>query len=166
MNNNMMMNNNMIMMNNNMLINNMNINANNNQINNNNENSNILKLEGNEKLGISFKDIYNINEVTNMKDLLSCPICLNLLIFPVQCNKCNKCFCKECINKYENSKNRCPFRCINPKYNENKFMKNVLSILKFKCKNGCKEIIPYDSLEKHYEEDCDKIDFKKNIKIY
>ena len=82
-----------------MLINNMNNNTNNNQINNNNEDSNIQELEGNEKLDISFKEIYNINEANNMKDLITCPICMNLLIFPVQSTKCNKCFCKPCINK-------------------------------------------------------------------
>ena len=43
-------------------------------------------------------------------------------------------------------------------------LNNVLSILKFKCKNGCNEIINYDNLEKHYEEDCDKIDFKTKYK--
>ena len=118
----------------------------------------------NEKLTISFEDIYNKNEAINLKDSISCPICFNILISPVQCSICNKCFCKQCIEKYENSKNTCPFRCINPKYNENKFVNNILSILKFKCKNGCGKLISYDNLEKHYDEDCDKIDFKTKYK--
>ena len=118
----------------------------------------------NQKLEISPDDIFNINEEINLKELLKCPICLNILISPVQCNKCNKCFCKLCIENYNDSKNKCPFRCINPVYLGNKFVNNVLSILKIKCKNGCGKIINYEDLEKHYEEDCDKLDFKTKYK--
>ena len=117
-------------------------------------------------LDISFEDIINKNETENLNDLITCPICLNLLISPLQCNKCNKCFCKGCINDYEKKDNYvCPFKCENPEYNPNKFVNNVLSILKFKCKNGCDKIIKYDELEKHYQEDCDKIDFKAKYKV-
>ena len=117
-------------------------------------------------LDISFEDIINKNETENLNDLITCPICLNLLISPLQCNKCNKCFCKGCINDYEKKDNYvCPFKCENPEYNPNKFVNNVLSILKFKCKNGCDKIIKYDELEKHYQEDCDKIDFKAKCKV-
>ena len=117
-----------------------------------------------DKIEVSFEDIYNKNETANMKDLLTCPICLNILMFPVQCNKCNKCFCKICIDNYANSKSICPFRCDNPLYNPNKFVENVLAILQFKCKNGCDKIIKYEELQKHYQEDCDKIDFKAKYK--
>ena len=117
-----------------------------------------------DKIEVSFEDIYNKNETANMKDLLTCPICLNILMFPVQCNKCNKCFCKICIDNYANSKSICPFKCDNPLYNPNKFVENVLAILQFKCKNGCDKIIKYEELQKHYQEDCDKIDFKAKYK--
>ena len=117
-------------------------------------------------LDVSFEDIINKNETENLNDLITCPICLNLLISPLQCNQCNKCFCKGCINDYEKKNNYvCPFKCENPEYNPNKFVNNVLSILKFKCKNGCDKIIKYDELEKHYQEDCDKIDFKAKYKV-
>jgi len=117
-----------------------------------------------DKIEVSFEDIYNKTETSNMKDLLTCPICLNILMSPVQCNKCNKCFCKICIDNYTNSKSKCPFRCDNPLYNQNKFVENVLAILKFKCKNGCDKIIKYEDLQKHYQEDCDKIDYKAKYK--
>ena len=117
-----------------------------------------------DKIDVSFEDIYNKNETANMKDLVTCPICLNILMSPVQCNKCNKCFCKMCIDNYANSKSKCPFRCDNPQYNPNKFVENVLAILKFKCKNGCDKIIKYEELQKHYQEDCDKIDYKAKYK--
>ena len=128
--------------------------------NDNNKNS----LNDINRLEISFDDIYNKSESEKMKDLLTCPICLNILISPVQCNKCNKCFCKMCIDNYANSKSVCPFRCENPLYNPNKFVENILAILKFKCNNGCDKIINYEDLQKHYEEDCDKIDYKAKYK--
>ena len=123
-------------------------------------NNNVIPVEDKKKIEISPDDIYNKNEVENMLELLKCSICLNILLAPVQCNKCNNCFCKLCIEHYQDSKIKCPFRCENPSYLENKFVKNVLSILKFKCKNGCDKIIKYDDPEKHYEEDCEKIDYK------
>ena len=131
---------------------------------NNNQNNIRMNQDMNEKLEISPADIYNINEANNIKELLICPICLNILISPVQCNKCNKCFCKSCIDIYRDSNTKCPFRCVNPLYLENKFVNNVLSILKFKCKNRCGKIINYEDLEKHYEEECEKIDFKTKYK--
>ena len=39
-------------------------------------------------------------------------------------------------------------------------VKNILSNLKFKCKNGCDIQIPYNDLREHYEEKCPKLDFK------
>ena len=140
---------------------------NNNIVLNNNPNINniiILNNESEDKLEISPEDLYNKKDYENMKDLITCPICLNILFNPVQCNICNKCFCKLCIYSYKDSRIKCPFRCENPKYLENKFVNNVLAILKFKCKNGCEQIINYENLEKHYEEDCDKIDFKTKYK--
>lgn len=130
----------------------------------NNQNNIRMNQDMNEKLEISPADIYNIDEANNIKELLICPICLNILISPVQCNKCNKCFCKSCIDIYRHTNTKCPFRCMNPLYLENKFVNNVLSILKFKCKNKCGKIINYQDLEKHYEEECDKIDFKTKYK--
>ena len=132
--------------------------------NNNIINNNALQEEEKERIELSPDDIYNKTEVENMLELLKCPICLNILMTPVQCNKCNNCFCKLCIDHYQDSKIKCPFRCENPAYLENKFVKNVLSILKFKCKNGCDKIIKYEELEKHYEEDCEKIDYKAKYK--
>ena len=39
-------------------------------------------------------------------------------------------------------------------------VKNILSNLKFQCKNGCDIQIPYNDLREHYEEKCPKLDFK------
>lgn len=137
----------------------------NNMYNDNHNNINNIQqnVEG-EKLELSFDDLSNKNEYQNKKDLIECPICLNILVSPVQCDKCNKCFCKKCINNYAESRVKCPFRCSYPKYSENKYVNNVLSFLSFKCNKGCGQIIKYDDIDKHYEEDCNKIDFKKKYK--
>ena len=110
---------------------------------------------------ISPDDIYNRNSTEIILPLLICQICHQILNFPVQCEKCNQCFCELCIKKY---KNLCPYRCNRPNFKSNKFVNNVLSTLKFKCKYGCGKIIDYDDLGKHYDEDCDKVDFKKKYK--
>ena len=110
---------------------------------------------------LSPDDIYNKSSSENIIPLLLCQICLHILISPVECDKCKQCYCQSCIKKYNYL---CPYRCKNPNFKENKFINKVLSTLKFKCKNGCNKIIGYDNLEKHYDEDCDKIDFKKKYK--
>ncbi len=113
------------------------------------------------RISISPDDIYNRASSENIIPLLICQICLQILNCPVQCDICNQCFCEFCIKKYKNS---CPYRCKYPHFKKNKFVNNVLSTLKFKCKNGCGKIIDYDHLAKHYDEDCDNVDFKKKYK--
>ena len=110
---------------------------------------------------ISACDVYNNKEVVNLLPLLICQICLNILNSQVQCEKCNQCFCHSCILRNNYS---CLYRCSQPNFKNNVFVNNVLSILKFKCKNGCNKIIGYNDLGKHYDEDCDAIDFKKKYK--
>jgi hypothetical protein len=65
---------------------NKNKNLENNQVDNNNS---IFdeSIEDSEKLEISPDDIHNKKEASKMKDLLTCVICHNILISPVQCDK-------------------------------------------------------------------------------
>jgi len=103
---------------------------------------------------INFKAIENIS---------ICPLCGGIILNPFICEKCENCFCKNCINKFdkENGRNKCPFNCENTHFKKSIFLTNILSQLQFKCKNGCDEIIDYQKLEEHYNESCSKIDFKK-----
>ena len=110
------------------------------------------------KLSLSPNDIYNKFSSEKIIPLLMCQICLNILVSPVQCYVCNQCYCQSCI---ERNNNLCPYKCPNPNFKKNIFVNNVLSTLKFKCKNGCDKIIDYDKLEKHYDEDCARNDFRK-----
>lgn len=101
----------------------------------------------------SFKAIENIS---------ICPLCNGIIINPYVCEKCEKCFCKSCIDKYNNEKGKkkCPFNCEKPVFKRSLFLNNILSQLKFKCKNGCDEEIDYQKLSQHYDEECSKIDYK------
>ena len=73
-----------------------------------------------------------------------CPICCCILQEPIECQKCNKSFCKKCVqdvqknNKKNNKENLCPF-CHNQwKLIENKaFEELLISALKYRCKK-CK----------------------------
>ena len=39
---------------------------------------------------------------------LQCSICLDLVMEPVECQKCSKLFCKECINNWLQNSTQCP----------------------------------------------------------
>lgn len=92
---------------------------------------------------------------------ITCPICQGILNDPYFCNKCQNNFCGNCINKYKVKNNQCPFRCKNPKYINNLFLKRILNeLLKFKCQKGCEEVISYKDVNNHYE-NCPKEDFKE-----
>ena len=39
---------------------------------------------------------------------LQCSICLDFIMEPIECQNCNKLFCKECINNWLKQWNECP----------------------------------------------------------
>ena len=88
-----------------------------------------------------------------------CSICSGVVVSPIQCLECENCFCESCIGEWKSEKgpNSCPFRCKNPSFRNSRLITNLLSNLKFKCKNGCNEEIPYLDLEAHYKGKCPKI---------
>ena len=92
-----------------------------------------------------------------------CSICSGVVVSPIQCLECENCFCESCILDWKSRKdqNSCPFRCKNPSFRNSRLIKNLLSNLKFKCKNGCNEEIPYLGLEVHYKEKCPKLEEDK-----
>ena len=51
----------------------------------------------------------NPNEVDQVKEVLSCFICIAKVLDPVLCPKCKKLFCSKCIKKWlNNNDNKCP----------------------------------------------------------
>ncbi|CAF0901897.1 unnamed protein product [Adineta steineri] len=90
---------------------------------------------------------------TNLEDVC-CSICHGILWKPVACQQCENHFCSTCIGKWiSNSRNQCPFGC--ETYNKRTsitFVNTILSRLQVVCSyesNGCREILPYDAIEKH-----------------
>ena len=72
------------------------------------------------------------------KNTLKCSICKKILKNPMQCNNCQRVFCKECMKII--LKEKCPNGCKKPNYRANEDKLVMLSLLKFLC-NNCKEEI-------------------------
>ncbi|UJR16864.1 hypothetical protein I4U23_003762 [Adineta vaga] len=91
-------------------------------------------------------------------DIITCPICMNIIWKPVTCQKCENSFCLKCIRLWLHEKpNACPFNC---RFQERKppaILIKLLSRLKLTCQNksnGCTLLIPYEGLEKHELAEC------------
>ena len=102
------------------------------------------------------EDIINKNYYEQIKDMINCIICFNIIEDPVQCSICKYNFCNECIKKLA----RCPMGCQNYEIIPGTYCKELLSGLQIKC-NKCGLEVNYDNIGKHKEEDCPKIDFKE-----
>ena len=119
-------------------------------------------------------EIININtlvkdDISNLfKDSIICPICNSVLIDPMLCMKCQKTFCKKCIDSYPNNNEECPNKCSEPYYQKSIGKNDILSKLKFNCKK-CGGEYYYHEIKSHYNS-CDsnnssnKIDNKKHLK--
>ena len=87
-----------------------------------------------------------------------CSICNGIVVSPVQCLECENCFCQSCIEEWKKKqgKDSCPFRCKNPSFRNSRLIKDILSNLKFKCKNGCnQEIYVMVNIKKKQKKDLD-----------
>ena len=102
------------------------------------------------------KDIVNKEYYNGIKDKINCPICLSIIEEPYQCSKCERFFCKNCILSVE----KCPFRCENNTYNPSLLCKQLISELKIKCK--CGQVVDFDHIRIHKEEQCKNVDYKKS----
>jgi len=110
--------------------------------------------------GIELDRIIIINAEKAEKTIkrLQCPICLNLLLNPVSCLKCQSNFCEPCIDSWIKTKGSaiCVNRCSFTKGTTAPIIKDLLSDLEISCllkKKGCQEVLNYDALIKH-EEKC------------
>ena len=104
------------------------------------------------------------NEVSKkLKPLAICPLCENILIDPMMC-KCQKVYCKACIDEWSKKHKKCPSGCKNPKYEKCIQKYEILSKLKFRCLE-CEEEILYNNAESHHKVCCPdkKISKIKNI---
>ena len=106
--------------------------------------------------GISPDRIVNIETLQVIEDLLKCPICLNFLNNPYECEVCGGLFCEDCIHAWLKTKEKCPMRCPELKIkradvNSRKLLNKII----LKCQNypDCDFTASYWDLFSH-EEKC------------
>ena len=95
----------------------------------------------------------------SLKDLLICPYCHKLLKNPYMCSKCQKNYCKKCLEEYSNMK-KCPNDNKESEFKHSIMINEMLSKLKYKCKNCKKEIFQSD-IKSHLEENCEYIGLER-----
>ena len=98
---------------------------------------------------INEENVINDKSYKSFQDSIICQICKNILIEPIMCIHCKQVYCKGCINKWKIINAKCPFRCINPNYQISQEMCQILSKLRFKCKN-CDKIFKYNDMKNHF----------------
>ena len=108
------------------------------------------------KEGIIKQDeIINKEFYEGIKDIITCLICLEIVSDPVQCDKCQHCFCSKCIHNYK----KCPLRCNNNTFIPAIVCKKLISEIEVKC--VCGEKIKYDNILTHKAEECKNIDLER-----
>ena len=95
------------------------------------------------------------NEYYNdIKDIIKCNYCSQILKEPMICLSCQLPFCKKCTKNAAKKKN-IYHKCKKPKYDENKNVINTMAKLKYLCKN-CKMEIKKENIEEHLKVGCEK----------
>ena len=90
-----------------------------------------------------------ISSIPNYEEKILCSSCHRLLIEATKCSKCDKLKCKQCFEVCEH------------KYYYEPYTSDILNKLKFKCKNQCKEIVPYSLVQEHQDHLCQKYHYKE-----
>lgn len=89
------------------------------------------------------------NKYRALSEEIKCPICNEIPLNPISCEKCGKVMCKLCSDNL----NKCPFRCYPfNKKQINKALQNILNSFMFKCifyNKGCVEKIKYENFLFH-----------------
>lgn len=99
------------------------------------------------------------NELYNsLKSLLTCPLCNNIYKDPLICSNCQSVYCQKCLDNYS-KKRDCP-NCKNNKFSKSILKNELLSKIKYKCKN-CKEEVENDNIKAHLESNCEKKEDKE-----
>ena len=95
------------------------------------------------------------NEYYNdVKEMIKCKYCDQILKDPMMCLTCQAPFCKNCT-KNASKKNNKIHKCKKPKYVENKTVTKTMGKLKYLCKN-CKMEIKKENIEEHLNTGCEK----------
>ena len=100
---------------------------------------------------------------SSLKDLITCPLCQKILKNPYMCCKCQKSYCKKCLEENSNLKT-CPNDKEESQFIHSVFAEDMLSKLKYKCKNCFKEVIQSD-IKAHLQDNCEhnELERKKTL---
>ena len=83
-----------------------------------------------------------------LKPLLTCPLCNKIYKDPMLCTGCQGIYCQNCIN------NKCPKNCVNNKLSKSVSKNEMLSKIKYKCKN-CSEEVSQTDIKAHLDSNCE-----------
>ena len=75
------------------------------------------------------------------------------------CQDCQSVYCKKCLENYSNLK-KCPKDNIETEFKHSIMKSEMLSKLKYKCKNCKKEVIK-DEIKSHLEENCKYVELER-----
>ncbi len=100
--------------------------------------------------GISLNQIENKDIIMFYLDHSTCVVCLKVVRNPVECEKCESLFCKDCYESLKIMKIK--EDCNTEPVKANKFLREVLSKLRITCLFCKKENIEYDNFSKHLQE--------------
>ena len=88
---------------------------------------------------------------TKLSPTLQCPICLDLVMDPVECENCRKLFCKECINSWLKNSSECPNKHLFEKQSTlDDWIKPALDRIFIKCPfQNCNNSYAYTTWKNH-----------------
>lgn len=101
--------------------------------------------------GISLDQVENKEIILYYLDHSTCVVCLKIVRNPVECEKCESLFCKDCYESLKILKIK--EDCNTEPVKANKFLREVLSKLRVTCYFCKKHNIEYDNFTKHLH-DC------------
>ena len=101
--------------------------------------------------GIKESQIENYNQYKIILESYSCPICLDVVKNPWQCDICEQLYCEECWEFVKMGNKQCVFKCNSNIKKANKFVLETLSKLKITCETCNKTNIDYNLFIYHYE---------------
>ena len=105
--------------------------------------------------------LVNQNNYEKNKNKLTCMICNNIPIDPVQCFTCSYPYCRKCIG--EQNCIQCNKKTpIEP----SKDLTDLINELQFKCVNNCGVVLNYSDIESHYKSHNNKDEYNTLLKKY
>ena len=100
--------------------------------------------------GIDRKFISNYDEYKLLLDEMICPICLKVLLDPIECNQCQAIICENCYFILKSADKNCFNEgCKGTYIKANKFVREILSNLNIKCYGCNKDNIRYIEYLEH-----------------